>query len=549
MRMRIRGLIAVLSAGAALGLTTEDARASSHREAPFVSKNPEVDGADFYMFRSYETGRSGYVTFLADYLPLEGPSGGPNFYQLDDDALYEIEVDNNGDGVEDITYQFRVQNKLNDPTGATGITLMVPPGPLPISIPFIQGDITMPTMPGGPGVFPITAMNESAALNMNETYSVSVVTGPRRSGTAQPITNANGGAATFVKPVDYIGSKTLGNAAAYQAYANAHINDINIPGCATPGRVFVGQRAEGFRVSLGVIFDLVNAPSVAAITSGPRDAFNGTALDTTLNKNITTLALEVPVACLTGPNGETVIGGWTTASVRQARVINPQATFDKPSKEGGPWAQVSRLGMPLTNEVVIGLKDKDRFNSSEPKDDAQFANYVTNASLPQVLQLIFGSANVPFPQVSRSDLVSIFLTGIAGVNAFSKNGTPAAAEMLRLNTALPVTPAGSGTNGDNSGGIAGLGAALCFPHASCTSPATCFTPDLAAPGCDPAGFPNGRRPGDDATDIELTSILGYFLPTASAPLAGTLLHDGTLQEETQFDATFPYLTTPHSGDQ
>jgi hypothetical protein len=333
---------------------------------------------------------------------------------------------------------------------------------------------------------------------------------------------ATDNATTFTKPVDYIGSKSLGDDAAYEAYARAHVQDVKLPGCATNARVFVGQRAESFAVNLGTIFDLVNAPLATITDPTLRGAVPNPIADT----NITTLALELPIACVTHAD-HTTLGAWTTASVRQARVINPEPSYAVPTREGGAWAQVSRLGHPLVNEVVIGLADKDKFNSSEPKDDAQFADYVTHPTLAKVIEILFGAANAPAPSVyPRTDLVTVFLTGVTGVNA---NG--ATAEYLRLNTAVPATAKASQVN---------LGAAGCFPNRS-------LEPVLDAAGCDPAGFPNGRRPGDDITDIELRVMMGYLLSAADAPAGAAPLHDAVLQDASQFDDAFPYLKTPNPG--
>jgi hypothetical protein len=286
--------------------------------------------------------------------------------------------------------------------------------------------------------------------------------------------------------------------------------------------MFVGQRRESFAVNLGTIFDLVNAPP--AVVVGGNTAQGRSLLPSTIaDKNITSLALELPIKCVKGSSD--VIGGWTSASLRQARVINPRPTYRLPALEAGAWTQVSRLGSPLVNEVVIGLKDKDRFNGSEPKDDAQFADYVTNPTLPALIEVLFGAAGVVAPTVfPRADLVAAFLTGVDSVN---KNGS--VAEMLRLNTALPATPKGMQTS---------LGAALCFVNGTLT---------LTNPGCDPAGFPNGRRPGDDTVDIALRVSMGYLLPAAVAPSGQLGFTDAVLQEDSQFDATFPYLRTPKAG--
>ena len=214
-----------------------------------------------------------------------------------------------------------------------------------------------------------------------------------------------------------------------------------------------------------------------------------------------------------------MIGVWSTASL----------PANKMGGTGTGLTQVSRLGMPLVNELVIGLPDKDKFNMSEPKDDAQFLNYVTNPTLPALLELLFSSAGVTAPTVfPRTDLVAAFLTGVTGVNK-PANGVPG--EMIRLNTALPVTLKGA----QNS-----LGAALCFVNGALV---------LSNPGCDPAGFPNGRRPGDDVVDIELRVAMGYLLPPgAGKPASASLPYtDGVLVEDSQFDSRFPFLTPPIPG--
>jgi hypothetical protein len=507
--------------------------ASSHREAPNISRLPTVDGTDFYMFNSYEAGRTGYVTILANYIPLQDPLGGPNYFALDSAALYEIKIDNNGDGVEDLTFQFQFTNSLANANA--GITLPVGPAGT-------TQNVAVPLK----NVGPISGVNPPN-LNFNESYSLTVVTGPARTGTATAITNATNGSATFTKPMDYIGQKSFGSDAGYAAYAAQYVYSITVPGCTKPGRVFVGQRKEGFVVNLGEIFDLVNLVPI----EGDKDPVygNGTPFpggitqsdsnNVLANKNITTLALELPASCLTGA-GNGVIGGWTTASLRQARILNPNPTFAKPDVNGGAWTQVSRLGSPLVNEVVIGLKDKDLFNASAPSGDTQFATYVTNPTLPALLNALFLApvnatlgttlTNLAPSNFPRTDLEAAFLTGFKGLN---QQSTVTPSEMLRLNTAVASTPAAT----QNPIGVA---------------------------AGDLAGFPNGRRPGDDVVDIALRVVMGalcYPLPIgpnkaatnlglctpANAPVGNAAFTDGAPINALYFDQTFPYLKTPLPG--
>ncbi|MBI3598049.1 MAG: DUF4331 domain-containing protein [Nitrospirae bacterium] len=477
-RLKIIFFLLLISASAAL--------ASSHREAPFITRHPKVDAADFYMFRDYGSGTNDkdFVVLIADYVPIQATYGGPNYFSMDPDALYEIHVDNNGDAKEDITFQFRFKNTLKDDQLNIGGKM-----------------ISSPLMNLGP-----IAAGSTAAINITESYGVKIVRGNRRTGTVADITNAAGGSTVFTKPVDNIGNKSIPN---YAAYAASHIYGINIPGCATQGGLFVGQRKDPFVVNLGEAFDLINWTDPL----GPVNA----EVDSLADDNVTTLALHVPIACLT--NGtEPVIGAWTTASLRQGRLLNPKATFATPSKEGGHWTQVSRLGSPLVNELVIGVKDKDRFNASKPTGDSQFADYVTNPTFPAIIELLFPGAPAPtlFP---RTDLVAVFLTGVSGVN---QPANVVASEMLRLNTAIAPTAIASQ---NNLGVIAG----------------------------DNAGYPNGRRPGDDVVDIALRVVmgklitLGLFGTPSQAPAGGAALTDGALVNVSMFDTTFPFLKTPIPG--
>ncbi len=260
---------------------TAPAHGSSHREAPLITSKPKLDGTDFYMFRSYEPGRDRFVTLIANYLPLQDPYGGPNYFELDSRGIYEIKIDNDGDGVEDITFQFRFTNARQN------LTINV--GGVNVAVPLIQtGQIGR----GGNA-------NDIANLNVQESYTLSMIRGDRR----EVIKNADTHATVFKKPVDNIGFKTLPQ---YAAYAAAHIYNIEIPGCPTRGRVFAGQRKDPFVVNLGETFDLIN------IAQPVGEAFANSGRDDVADKNITSLVLEVPIVCLKG--FDNVIGGWTTAS-------------------------------------------------------------------------------------------------------------------------------------------------------------------------------------------------------------------------------------------
>ena len=504
-----RSLLA-LACAATCATLAPAAHASSHREAPFITTAPKVDGTDFYMFRSYEPGRADFVTLIANYQPLQDAYGGPNYFSLDPNALYEIHIDNDGDAREDITFQFRFRNALKD--------IALPIGGSNVSIPLIQaGQVSEP---------------RAAALNLNESFSVDIVRGDRRSGRRAAVTHAGSGAASFDKPVDNIGVKTIPD---YAAYAARHVYSVSIPGCSVPARLFVGQRQDAFAVNLGTIFDLVNAP-VNVITN---PQLIGAAPNTIGDKNVTSLALEVATACLkSGPQGDDVIGGWTSASLRQARLLDgtPRAGHQTAEKAGGAWVQVSRLGMPLVNEVVIGLKDKDRFNASRPSGDAQFATYVTHPTLPRLLEIALNLPNTAPTNFPRNDLVTTFLTGINGVNR-PRNVTPA--EMLRLNTAIPPVAFAQ----QNRLGVVG---------------------NLLAGGTDNAGFPNGRRPKDDVVDIALVAVMGGLCVAngnadalgfgsacnpGAVPLGTTAfaLHDAVDQAVVPLLPGFPYLNTPLPG--
>lgn len=461
---------------------TGNAWASSHREAPFITELPKVDGTDLYAFTSYETGREGFVTLIANYLPLQDAYGGPNYFTMDPEAAYEILVDNNGDAREDVTFRFKFFNASEN----LSLEIGSPTSRRRVAVPLANiGQV-------GPSFL------DNSARNVLETYTIDVIRGPRRQGKKARLRGSGGD--RFVKPIDNIGNKSI---PAYESYARTHIYNVSIPGCDA-GRVFVGQRKEPFVVNLGETFDLVNIQNPVGSTSAERNTID--------DKNITSLVLEVPKDCLTQGRGN-VIGVWTTASLPQIKQFRLTPRFSKPEFARGRLVQVSRLGNPLVNEVVIGLPDKDLFNASEPRKDAQFAKYVTHPTFPALVEALFGEAGVRAPtRFPRTDLVSVFLTGVTGLT--DVNG--AAAEMMRLNVNVPPVPAAQQN-------------------------------PLGVLGGDLAGYPNGRRPGDDVVDITLRAAMGALLPANEAPSGSLPFTDGAFIDASAFDSVFPYLKAPLAG--
>ncbi|WP_218312677.1 DUF4331 domain-containing protein [Alteromonas antoniana] len=512
-------------------IITTAAFASSHREAPNITRMPTLDSTDYYAFNSYEQGREGYVTMIANYIPLQDAYGGPNYFAMDPAAEYAIHIDNDGDAVEDISFTFNFTSML----AAENQGIALPVGP--------EGDQKMIKVPLK-NVGPISADDASAA-NFSEMYEMTMVTGPARTGERTVLMPASGD--MFGKPLDYIGNKTFTSMEEYERYAAQFVYNFSIPGCDDMGRVFVGQRKDPFVVNLGETFDLVNYVPVegdSAPGAGDGNGFPGGITqnadnDDLADKNVTSIAVEVPAACVTG-DGNGVIGSWTTASLPQARILNPDATFEKPEVNGGAMTQVSRLGNPLVNELVIGIGDKDKFSTSHPSSDGQFADYVTNPVLPELLNILFRDAvnttlgasieTLAPTNFPRMDLVTAFLTGFEGVN---QQATVTPSEMLRLNTGIPATPAAE----QSAFGVA---------------------------GDDLAGFPNGRRPGDDVVDIALRVVMGrlcYPIPVNGedtdlglctpddASVGNVPFTDGAPLDASMIDTAFPYLATPKAGSE
>ena len=483
---------------------------SSHREAPEISKDPVADSTDLYAFMSPD--ESGTVTLIANYIPLEAPDGGPNFYEFADDVLYTINIDNTGDGFPDIAYRFRFSTVNN----------------IPGSFLYNDGPITSLTPP-----------SPTSNWNRQQTYTLTRVDMPwNRWRNRGEIVLGSG----LLSPPCNIGPLSTPN---YTGLANDAIHSVSAGGFSA--KVFAGQRAEGFYVDLGAVFDLGDLRGFAGdhAGGGGPGLMNGMpGVNSTADVNVHTLALQIPVDQLTrstpsGPGDPAaVIGVWTTASRQRVRVRR-DGDDGGGNFESGPWSQVSRLGNPLTNELLIGIGDKDRWNALPPTSDGgPFLEYFATPLLPQLLPVLYPNVfdNLAAYNTSahnvRPDIEAIFLTGIpAGVitpapSFTNYNGTGIKADMLRLNTAIP--PASSPNN-------------------------------LGLLGLDVAGYPNGRRVFDDVATIALRAVagatLGFVVPTFTADGAAGAVDFGLTAGGTDLTAkgtesylsNFPYLGTPYSG--
>lgn len=447
MRTRILGLTAIFIVALAL----MPGQASSHREAPLTAQDPTADNTDLYAFVSPD--ESDKVTLIANFIPFQKPDGGPNFFSFDPNVIYAIHIDNNGDAVEDITYEWRFTTEVRN------------------TATFLYNTGVVTTL-------------DDPDLNVRQFYRLTRIDGPRRTGT---VTELSG---RLPVPPPNIGPRSTPN---YGALGGA------IQQLAGNIRVFAGQRDEGFYVDLG-IFDLLGVGS-------------GQVEDSTAGFNVSSLAIQVPKSALarggatpvsaTDPNA--IIGVWSTASRFATRTLSPGA-----QNHSGALVQVSRLGNPLVNEAVIDLARKDVFNAIEPTSDAAALDRVTDPEVPKLLKLIF---NVDSPPAPRNDLVTIFLTGIPGLN---QPANVRAAETLRLNMAIP-------------------------PSAN-PNP-------LGVLGGDLAGYPNGRRVGDDVLDIVLQAAAGATpLTPAFNRSPNNQLGDGVSRNDVPYLTTFPYLGIPHAGN-
>ena len=447
---------------------------SSHREAPGISKDPVADNTDLYAFVSPD--RAGTVTLIANYIPLQGPAGGPNFYEFGDDVRYEIAIDNDGDNRADVRFQFHFRTRVRNAR-----TFLYNTGP-------------------------ITAL-DSPNWNRVQTYSVTMI----REDDDEAVVL---GRDLACPPVN-IGPRSTPR---YAALAAAAVHSLD-----GGAKVFAGQRREGFFVDLGSIFDLGDLRPFQNLHLIPTAATHG--VDATKKLNVHSIALQVPTRWLTSnranPSSVTdpkaVIGVWASAARRKARILKGAVDV-----ESGPWVQVSRLGNPLINEVIIPMASKDAWNALAPAADGQFLAYVQHPELAGLIPVLYPGV---FPHLAaytkaRADLAAILMTGIpAGVVPGFQNFTgPKPADLLRLNTAVPAASS---------------------PNA------------LGILGGDLAGFPNGRRVFDDAVAIELRAIAGATIPLVDPSFtpdaAASLLTDGTSPGAGRYINRFPYLGVPLDG--
>ena len=448
---------------------------SSHREAPEISKDPVADSTDVYAFVSPD--RPDTVTLVANYIPLQKPDGGPNFYEFGDDVRYEINISNKGTADADITYRFEFTTQIRNRS-----TFLYNLGPI--------GSLDDPNW------------------NRPQFYTVTRIQGKKKTVLGQGLA---------CPPVN-VGSRSTPNYAALGAQA---VHDL-------PGdiKVFAGQRADAFHVDLGSIFDLGalrpfnSAHLISMPNMGGRNAVQ--------SYNVHSIALQVPIKQLvkggvpkSPSDANATIGVWSSASRQKSKV------FD--SRQGkyvghGPFKQVSRLGNPLVNEVLIPMAEKDEWNARPPRTDSRFATYVDHPELAGLLPVLYPGV---FPKLkayskSRADLDAILLTGIpSGVVPGFQNFTGATkADMLRLNVAIPPT---KGKSASSLGLVAG----------------------------DAAGFPNGRRIIDDVVTIELRAVAGLTIPLVdpsyTPDAAAAAVTDGTKDTNAGLLPTFPYLGLPGSG--
>jgi hypothetical protein len=449
---------------------------SSHREAPAISKDAAADNTDTYAWRT----AGDTVTIVTNYVPGEAPAGGPNFYEFADDVAYYIHVDNNGDGRPNVSYLFRFQTVITNPN-----TFLYNTGP-------------------------ITSL-DSPSWNRRQTYSLTRINyGP---GGRQTATLLGTG---LTSPPCNIGPRSTPD---YESLAAAAVHPL--PG---GGMVFAGQRADPFFVDLGSVFDLGTLRPFQNLHLISTAAAPG--VDSLATANVHTLALQVPISHLTRDgstpsdplSSTSVIGVWGAAYRQKALIRRGYAP-----NTVGPWVQVSRLGNPLFNEVIVPMARKDEWNAVGPDQDSGFASYVAHPELAGLLPVLYPGVfpNLAGYSAARADLSAILLTGIPSgiIGGFQNFTGTTQADELRLNVAIP--PAGAPNR-------------------------------LGLLGGDLAGFPNGRRLEDDVVTIELRAVAGVTIPLVDPGFtpdgAAGLIEDGTNANPGRtLLGSFPFVGTPYSG--
>ena len=456
---------------------------SSHREAPEIAKDPVADSTDVYAFM--HPTEPGQVVIIANFIPLQQPNGGPNFYEFADDVLYEINVSNTNKCRPDVTYRFNFKTEVKGNS-------------------FLYNNGVIDSL-------------DSDKLLRPQTYTIVRVKNAGRKN--ESFTRIGD---TFQVPPVNVGPRSTPN---YSDLADAAVVE-------TGGRkFFCGQRSDAFYVDLGSIFDLGALRPFQNLHLLPMAAMDG--INSVQSYNCHTIAIQVPVEDLVKGGNPTqspkdrknTIGVWATASRRKARIFNEaQGRY----KGAGPAVQVSRLGNPLVNEVLIPMGQKDKWNASPINEDSDYASSVTQPELQGLLPFLYPGV---FPNLAeynkpRADLAAILLTGIPGgiVPGFQNYTGPVQADMLRLNTAIPPTATDS-----DSYSIYGV------------------------VGGDLGGFPNGRRIEDDVVGIELRAVAGVTIPLVDPDYepdgAAALLQDGTTNTNEPLLSEFPFLGHPGGGFQ
>jgi hypothetical protein len=443
--------------------------AASHREAPLIALDPTADITDVYAFRSWTD--TSKAVFIMNVIPAQEPSSGPNYFNFNDDVLYEIHLDTNQDGnAEDIVYQFRFKTEIRPPFDD-----------LPVAYAGVD------PVPGLPPQ--ITALDGagSAGLGLRQSYTVMEVKGNRKRKLSD---------GTLFAVPSYVGPRTMGTLTDYEALAEQGFYDLK-----NSGKVFAGQRDETFYIDLGATFDTLNFRA-APILSPDQDAevtTNPFGVDMFSGFNVNTIAIEVPIAEITGdPNA--VIGMY--ASTSRKRFLE--------------FKQVARMANPLINELIIGTGKKDRWNATDPEDENQFLDFYLNSRLAAVIDLAFGTT---FPTTNRTDLVNALLKYPSQPQTGACSNASRCSELLRLNLSIaPKQPADQKR--------------------------------LGVLGGDTAGFPNGRRPNDDVTDIVLRVVAGALQGNTTRLGDGVNFNVGAQGSNLTVNGIytqFPYLPTPHDG--